>query len=432
MPVTETVDAAPASALDDIRVLDLTSQLGQYAGKLLADLGADVIRLEPPTGVDARRVPPYFHDAADPNHSLDFWYFNTSKRSVTLNLWSADGQAIFRRLLARADVVIESLSPADRLRLLPSDEELETLNPGLIRCSVTGFGLWGPHAAYAATDLIGVAMAGILTLAGYPDRAPTMPPYNQGLLSAGVQAAQGILAALLQRDRSGRGQTVEISMQEALSLAQETAMQFWDLRKEVRKRTGESRILPGVGAYPCKDGHVYMMVGVAGFGASWSVLARWLEEAGMADDLMEERWQSLLTGTDLRNLTALRTEPEKLAETMAQLAHVNDVLAAFLATRTKQELYEEGQRRRLLIGPVNSAKDLLQNAQLNARAWYQLVPHPELGTTITYPGPPFRSSETGWAIHRRPPLLGEHTLEVLEELGLTTEELTALSGVGVF
>ncbi len=209
-------------------------------------------------------------------------------------------------------------------------------------------------------------------------------------------------------------------------------MQFWDMRHEVRKRTGDTRLLPGVGTYACQDGHIYMMVGIAGFGASWSVLAGWLDEEGMAEDLLEGQWQELLGGADLRTITALMTRPDKLQETMARFTHVNDVLSRFLATKTKQQLYEEGQRRRLLIGPVNSAKDLVEDAQLNARSWYRSVPHPELGVDVTYPGPPYRHAETPWRITRRPPLLGEHTVAILtDELGLTPEQITALMGAKV-
>jgi benzylsuccinate CoA-transferase BbsE subunit len=427
------------AALDGIRVLDLTTELGQYASKLLADMGADVIRIEPPAGSPARLAPPFYHDEPTDDRSLPFWYFNTSKRSVTLDIATADGQSLFRRLLATADVLIESFQPSQAAALLPSDEERQRINPRLIHCSVTGFGTWGPHADYLATDLVGVAMSGILTLAGYPDRAPTMPPVQQGYLSAGVQAAQGILAAILQRDidtpgreRTTRGQRVEVSMQEALSMSQETAMQYWDIRREVRKRAGETKSLPGYGTFACKDGHVFLMVSIGGAGAHLPELIDWMADEGMAADLTEPYWQEVIQVSDARLLGQLLNQPEQLREKLQQWAHINDVIGAFLMTRTKQELYEEGQRARFLIGPANSAKDLMENPHLNARSWYQQVEHPELDTTITYPGPPFRHSETPWRISRRPPLLGEHTAEVLRaDLGLTDEEITTLGGAGV-
>ena len=418
-------------ALDDIRVLDLTGQIGQYATKLLADLGADVIRIEPPAGSPARLSPPFYLDDPNRDRSLDFWYFNTNKRSVTLNLGSADGQALFRALLAKADVLVESFPLAETEAVLPAADDLRALNPRLIHCSITGFGTWGPHAEYIATDLVGVAMSGVLTLAGYPDRAPTMPPGNQGYIAAGVQAAQGILAALLHRDRTGHGQRVEVSMQEALSMAQETAMQFWDMRHELRRRAGDARTIPGVGTYACKDGHVYLMVTNGSAGAPWSVLTDWMAQEGMAGDLTEPPWQELLR-ENLRALVTSGLPADESAQLRARFAHVNAVLEAFLLTKTKDELYEQGQGRRLLIGPVNSANDLLHNHQLNARGWYQQVEHPELGVSVIYPGPPYRHAASPWRLQRRPPRLGEHTVAVLrDELGLTDEQMVALKAAGV-
>lgn len=215
-------------------------------------------------------------------------------------------------------------------------------------------------------------------------------------------------------------------------MAQETAMQTWDMRRELRTRQGNNRILPGYGTYACADGHVFCMVGVAGFGAPMPVLIQWMAEEGMAGELQDEEWLHLLSSMDLRQLTALWSQPEKLQEVMQRFARVDGAIAAFFRTKTKHELYLGGQRRRLLIGPVNSAKDLRENEQLAARGWWKEVEHPELGRTITYPGAPYRHSATPWAIRRRPPLLGEHTLEILEgELGLTRAQTEILMGAGV-
>lgn len=419
-------------ALAGVRVLDCTELMGQYAGKLLADLGADVIRVEPPGGSTARRTPPFYHDDPDEDRCLEFWYFNTNKRGLTLNLRTEDGQEIFRRLLANTDILIESFLPSERDLLLPSDREIEEINPALVRCSVTGFGLWGPYAEYQATELIGQAMSGILTLSGYPDRPPVMLPKNQAMVSAGIQAAQGILAALLQRERSGRGQVVEVSMQEALSMSQETAMQTWDMRRELRKRTGQQRLMPGFGPYECQDGHVMLMVGVGGAaGAPWSVLLDWMAREGKAGDLTEPEWSEVITNMNMRFLTALATDPETYKSFAVKLAHIDEVLTAFTKSKKMQDLYEEGQAQRLLVGPVNSPRDLLENRHLRARAWYAEVAHPELDTTVTYPGGPYRHSETPWAIRLRPPLLGEHTREVLQEAGYNEGDVEMLMRAGV-
>lgn len=417
--------------LDGVRVLDLGDPLGLYATKLLADLGADVILIEPPGGVAARRLPPFYHDDPSPDRSLSFWFYATSRRSVTCDLRSADGRRLFADLAKTAQVVVSGGMPGELDALGVGYERFKRDQPALIWASVTGFGDSGPHANWLSSDLIAVAMSGIMTLAGYPDRPPYRPPEGQGVTAAGIQAAQGILMALRVAERDGIGQHVEISMQEALSMAQETAMQTYDMRGDVRKRIGESRLLPGVGTYACADGYIYSMVGIPGFGAPWPVLAGWMAEEGMAEDLTDQRWLSMLANVNMREMTRLMSDPERLAEMTKQFTHVNDVLERFYARHPKQYLYEEGQRRRLLIGAVNTPRDLAENKQLNARGWFQHVDHPELADTIIYPGPPFRLAESPWRIGRRPPLVGEHNAEIWgSELGYSGEELSALAGVG--
>lgn len=425
-----TSTSGPA-ALADVRVLDLTTLGGQYAAKLLADLGADVVKVEPPAGSPARNQPPFADDEPSPNRSLAFWYWNTSKRSLTLDLHTEDGRDLFRMLVPRFDVVMHSYRPAQAAPLGLAPDDLRTLNPKVITCAVTPYGDSGPHADYEGDNLTVSAMSGVTTLFGFPDRAPTMPPGEQAAVCGGIVAAQGIILALLVRDTSGQGQHVEVSMQEAMSIAQETAMQSWDMRQEVRKRTGGAKMLPGVGTYATADGHVYCMVGVPGFGAPASVLVEWMASEGMAGDLQEEPWRSQLGSVNLRELTAAFSQPEKLAELMVKFRHIDEVFMAFFQTKPKQELYVEGQRRRLLIGPVNSVADLTENDQLAARAWWQDVEHPELGRTVRYPGPPFHHSVTPWRISRRPPLVGEHTAEILQgELGLSAADLEVLMGAG--
>jgi len=423
---------AAAGPLDGVRVLDLGNPMALYGTKLLADLGADVLLVEPPGGVAARHLPPYYHDQGGPATSLSFWFVSTSKRSVTCNLDTVDGRALFQRLVDTAQVVVAGTHRSHLAALGLDYEHFSSTRPDLIWASVSGFGDWGPHAGWLAPDLVGVAMSGIMTLAGFPDRPPFEPPGNQGFLSAALQTAQGILLALRIAERQGKGQLVEVSMQEALSLSQETSMQYWDMQRVLRKRTGGGALLlPGVGTYACADGYVYSMVGVTGFGAPWPVLAAWMNEMGMAADLLEESWQAMLGSMNLRELTRLLSEPERLAELKGRFDHVDEVLGRFYARHPKQYLYEEGQRRRLLIGPVNSPKDLVENKQLLARGWFQKVHHPELGDTIAYPGPPFRMEKSPWRIARRPPLVGEHNAAVWgEELGYDRRQLAVLAAAG--
>jgi len=428
---SEPTDAAPGPLIG-VRVLELGDALGLYAGKLLADLGADVLLIEPPGGIGSRHLPPFYHDTPSSSTSLAFWYLCTSKRSVTCDVTTADGRALFDRLVATAQVVLTGGQPGWLETLGCGFARYARLHPALIWASITGFGEWGPHAGWLAPDLVGVAMSGIMTLAGYPDRAPVQPPGRQGMISASIQAAQGVLMALRVAERTGCGQQIEVSMQEALSLAQETAMQTWDMRHELRKRQGDASLLPGVGTYACADGYVYSMVGIPGFGAPWSVLAGWMDSEGMAEDLAEDRWQKLLGNINLREVTRLWSDPEKLAEVQKQFRHVDEVLGCFYARYSKQYLYEEGQGRRLLIGPVNTVRDLFENKQLNARDWYRPVEHPELGETFSYPGPPFRMSASPWRISRRAPLVGEHNVEVWgQELGYRRDQIEALMGAGV-
>jgi|DewCreStandDraft_1066081.scaffolds.fasta_scaffold00775_35 crotonobetainyl-CoA:carnitine CoA-transferase CaiB-like acyl-CoA transferase len=427
--------------LSDLRVLELPGAVGAYCGKLLADLGADVIKVEPPGGDPSRRLPPFFHDEPHPDKSLYFFAFNTSKRSITLDIASADGRDVLRRLARRADVLIETFPPGYMDSLGLGYESLRQENPGLIYCSITGFGLWGPHAHYKASDLIAVAMSGMMYLAGFPEDPPNRPYGDQAHYCASIQACGGILTALCHRDRGGQGQLVEVSMQEALAMNQETAMQFWDLRQELRRRQGEGRRLPsgdwfrvpGIGTYECADGHVFLMIGVPGFGAPISVLIEWMAEEGKAEDLTSPEWKEVFSRLDLRLLVQIYQGGDASAaqEWLPRFRHVDGVIERFVRGKGKQELYQEGQRRGLLVAPVNSPADVLADRQLNERGFFQAVEHPELGATIRYPGPPYRLHGTPARIWRRPPRVGEHNREVyVGELGLTEAELATLAGIG--
>ncbi len=422
------------SALDDIRVLDLAGETGVYATKLLADLGADVIRIEPPDGDPMRDIGPFWHDERAVDRSLSFFNLNTNKRSVTLDFTKPEGRALFEKLVATADVVVETYAPGYLDSLGLGYGGLSAIRPDIILTSITGFGQTGPHAHYAWSDIVGVAMSGMMTLAGEKEDPPNRAYGNQGYVCAGIDGACGTMMALVHRDNSGEGQHVDVSMQEALSINQETAMMTYDMNQRVATRTGARGIipidLPGIGIFDTKDGQIFAYLGTPG-GAPWTVMLDWMNREGLAEDLNEEPNLSMIQGLNLRFLTSLVQEPDKLAERINVLAHMYQVFKRFCASMSKWTLYEEAQKQRIMIGIVSTPEDLAKNPQLAYRKWYEDVPHDHLGATVRYAGPPYRLTETPWSLRRRPPLPGEHNAEVFGALGVSAAELSRLHGLGV-
>ena len=421
-------------ALDGVRVLDLTSEMGWYAGKLLADLGADVIKVEPPGGDPSRGRAPFWQGQPGRETSLRFWYFNANKRSVTLDLGQFDGRWLFQELVKTADIVLESWTAAERAGLselgLSSSEVLEA-QPSLVWVSITGFGLDGPKSGWQVTDLIAQAASGIATLAGYPDGSPMRIAGNQAYIVAGISAAQGALLALLQAEATGQGQLVETSMQESLSICQETAHLQWDFQRTSRERIGEVPRMPGIGTYQTSDGFIYSAVGIPGFGSPWSVLIEWMADEGEAQELTEPEYAETFASFNMRDL-ALGSALDDLGPV---LARAQEVLTEFYSRRTSLELYEQGQARRLLIGMVASPADIADDEHLAVREWWLEFDQPtSLGAepaSLRMPGPPYRLSATPTAIRRPAPMIGEHNQEVwVGEVGIPSEDLITFAGEG--
>lgn len=412
-----TLDNAPA-ALDDIRVLDLAGEIGQYCTKLLADLGADVIKIEAPGGDPVRHLPPFYKNEDGEQRSLYWLNLNTNKRSMTLDIEDADDRATFAKLAATADVVVETFDPGYLDGLGLGYEGLAKIRPDIILTSITGFGQSGPHAHYKAPDIVGVAMSGIMWLAGDQQDPPNVPPWKQGYASASIHAAGGTLTALYNRDVTGEGQHVDVSMQESLSIAQETAMQTWDMMEALRCRNAHRGMVPldvaGIGPYECSDGWVFGFLGTPG-GAPWGDMLAWMIEEDAAGELAEEENKEFCENLNLRFLTTLMQDPSTLGQKFATMAKINVVLTEFIKGKTKWEMYQQAQQRRLLFGIVSTPEDLAKNPQLQFRQWLTPVEHPELHATLEYPGAPYRLSETPWAIHRRPPEAGQHTRELKVE-----------------
>lgn len=420
--------------LGDIRVLDLADEAGVYCTKLLADLGADTIKIENPGGDPMRRIGPFFHDEPDPEKSLYWFQFNTSKRGITLNLETADGREILKRLVKTADVMVETFPPGYLDEMGLGYSVLSEINPWLILTSITPFGQTGPYRDFKASDLIAQAMGGLMYLAGFPEDPPHKLHGSQAYHSASVQAAVGTMMALYARELTGKGQQVDVSLQESVLMSLETAMQHYDLRKQIRGRTArELPIMPGMGLYSCKDGHIWSYI-IAGAGAGWDVIIDWMDSEGMAGDLKDPKYEEAfqLIG-NLRALMEQRsTDPDFLMARLADFAHINEFIAAFMISRTKKEIYEAAAARRIMMVPANTPKDLLESPQLEALGYFVDVEHPELGMSLKYPGAPsYHISDAQWRISRRAPLIGEHNFEIYEkELGFSREQLATLKQEG--
>lgn len=394
-----------AQALEGVQVLDLTGETGQYCGKLLAQLGASVILVEPPSGSDVRRSGPFLKQQPHIEHSLTFAYFNQGKRGICLDLDLEDGQRLLRELAAHADVVLESAAAGVMARRGLDYAALAVLNPRLVMTSVTPFGQSGPYVDYVCDDLVASALGGLLYLGGYTDSEPVCAYGNQANLAAAQFAAVGTLIALWEAEGThdgALGQHVDVSVHECVTMALENAIQFVDLENTVRKRTGGQQRQAGTGVFPCKDGMIYLMAGGIAANRFWASTTQWLIDADVvgAEQLQQAQWN----------------DPTYLASDQAKQIFA-DIFLPFAANRSKAELYQEGQRRRIPVCPVSTPADLLENRQLAYRQHFQRHPHPYSGETLTAPGAPYRLAVTPWQAGRPAPRLGEHTSEVLSELG---------------
>ncbi len=404
-------------ALQGLRVLDLSDEKGQFCTKLMADMGADVIKIEPPNGDPVRRLGPFYHDDEELEKSLYWFVLNTSKRGLTLDITTARGADLLRRLVATADFVVESFAPGTLERLGLGYAALAQVRPGLILTSITNYGQSGPYRDYVATDLDVLGMSGTLFLCGDPDRPPTRVNAPQTPIYAGIQGYVGSLLAHYHRLESGEGQMVDVSMHECATLLHYSQI-VWNAYGMVMPRLGDRlQVAPGAivrYCFPCQDGYVQAIPQL-----TWSTFVPWMAEHGMAGELTSPAWAE--------RLETLVSDWEQ-----EHIDYSESVIANFLAGFRKRELYEEGQRRSQFVYPVYNARDSLDDPQLRHREYFVSVQHPELDATLTYPGAPWKLSGTPWRLRRRAPLLGEHTVDILGgEFGLSETTLTTLRQEGV-
>lgn len=410
--------------LNGRRVLDLTTERGFLCGQILGDLGADVIKVEPPGGSAARGLPPFFGDEPGRERSVYWWAYNRNKRGITLDLERAEGREIFRRLAAEADFLIESGNPGEMAARGAAYDDLSALNPALVYVSITPFGQDGPKASYADSDLIIMAAGGVLILCGDEDRPPIRMSVPQAYLHASADAAGAALIAFYERLNSGMGQQVDVAAQESVGLAnQSTALAAPLKADETRRMSGGAKMgtirVPLV--WEAKDGLVSSVVlfGSA-LGPFTRKLVNYLYEHGECDEAMRDTdWVgyggALLSGR----------------VPMSGYEHVRGVVAKFLKSKTKAELFEIARANNLLIAPVATIDDVLENPQFIAREYWQKLEGPS-GVELRYPGPFVRFGATPIAFRRRPPAVGEHNREVLiGELGLSEREFAEAARKGI-
>ncbi|MDO8531119.1 MAG: CoA transferase [Dehalococcoidia bacterium] len=391
---------AVRGALTNMRVLDLTHAMaGPYCTKLLADYGADVVKVERPgTGDMARWFGPFPDDRPDPERGGLFLYLNTNKKSVTLDLKSAEGRALALRLAAKADVVVESFAPGVMASFGLSPDALRAANPAVVLVSVSNFGQTGPYRDYRATELVLEAMGGLVAVNGAPDRAPLKLGLAQGPYLAGSVAAAGALGAFYARRGRGAGQHVDIAISECITTVIRTQVVDYTYMGVVGwRRPGQ--VLPLHNIMPCKDGYVVPQVG------------------------NNRDWEHFVAFTGIEAFQDPRYASAEGRHRWTE--EIERHVQKWLVEQGKKELFHQAQEWRLPFGIVQDAGDLLRCEQLEARGFFTVQDHPVAGA-VRLPGPPFRLSASPWR-KGRAPLLGEHTEEVLcGHLGLDPGDVAAL------
>lgn len=408
--------------LADLTVLDLCDEKGQFIGKLLGDMGARIIKVEPPAGARARSIGPFLDDQVDPEYSLYFWINNASKEGITLNLEAGDGQRIFRSLVKGADAVLESFDPGYLESLGLGYPALSSDHPGLIMTSLTGFGQDGPYRDYKTSDLVALAMGGVMHSCGYddvPGAPPIRPSGGHGYMIGAHYATIGTLMALNWRDMTGEGQHVDASIHEACSCTTEAAMPTYIytgevVRRQTARHHGTNQTPKTL--CPTSDGRFVNVFAVFTSLNAWRTLVNWMDSEGMAEDLTDEKYL---------DMAAMRTRSGP------EVSHAYDVLRRFIERHTAEEIYRGSQERRFPWGIVRSPDETLDDPHLWERGFFAEIEHPELGRSFVYPGRPYVFSKTPWRSHRAP-LLGEHNQNVYAgELGISGPEMERLASTGV-
>ena len=391
------------SLLSDIRVLDLADQKASFCSKILADMGARVIKIEKPGGDTSRNIGPFRKDTSKSKRSLSFFYNNTNKLGITLDIEQREGKSFFLRLVKRTDVIVETFSPGYLEQTSLDFKVLTKTNPELILVSVTGFGQNGPRSHYKPCDLVASAYGGQMFVSGSPVRPPLRAFGEQSYFAASLFAATGVLLALRKRAKTGEGEHIDVSLQESVTATLEHVMVRYFSEKIIPRRQGSLHWNDAFVVLPCKDGFIHLTVF-----QQWETLIEWLDNEGMAEDLKDKKWLN----EDYRR---------------AHAEHVIRVLARWTKTHEVNELFEIGQLMRFPWAPVQSPSEVLRSPQLNGRDFFVELNHPEIGGVLKYPGVPYKFSR-GFIHKKKPaPSPGKDNVMIYQkDLGISGEELKRL------
>ncbi len=394
-------------ALDNVRILDLTQHIpGPYATRLFADFGADVIKVEPPGGDVARTLAPFQGSVPHPENSGLVFSLNCNKRSVVLDLASPAGRDAVAALAKTADIVVESSAPGTMEALGLGYDFFRALKPELPVVSISNFGQDGPYRDYKLNELTLYAFAGEMYSMGETDREPTKMAGTAALFESGAAASVAIMGALFASKRHGIGQHVDVSLAEThfggVDRRHATAIAFqFSGRKTLRLASHGGGMPQGI--YPCADGYIDFT------------------NAGLRPDRVAE----MLNHPDWLNDPRFSDPMQRMNP--AVIEDWNGNFIVWCIERTKREIWEEARRAKVMAGPMFTMEDLFTDDHFRDRGFWAKAEHSELGE-VTIPGRPFQMARGGWELRRAAPLLGQHTREVLAEVGLNDAAIAAASG----
>ena len=403
--------------LSGYRALDLTDEKGFVCGQILASTGIDVIKIERPGGDPARNTPPFYQDAQDSERSLYWNGFNTGKRGITLDIENSRGQELFRKLVEKADFVLESFTPGYMDNLGLGYEALSQINPRIITTSITPFGQKGPYSHYKSCNLVACAMGGVMSLNGEPDRPPVKEALDSVYYEAGSAAALGTVMAHYYRETTGEGQQVDVSLQECCASRTTTGIAVWQFDKRLLERTGNKSLVggrnPSRWLWPCKDGYLFWALRGGSMGARINpIMSQWFDEEEMDNPF------DLVENPDRLDMAGLSEETLNAFETM---------IGKLFLKHTKKEIMERTLTTDIQAWILSTPVDVLENPNLKERNFWSDLGHGKSEVRLDYPGHYFLSNQTDTTLKYPAPLVGEHNMEIYSEiLGLTSNEVTEL------